>query len=61
MLRQLQIKISKGWKDAVTINMAPITLFFGEQHFQQIQYRIAAAYVKQATSRKIPNFLMWYN
>lgn len=29
MLRQLQIQNFKGWKDTGTINMAPITLFFG--------------------------------
>ncbi|MCD4823393.1 MAG: DUF3696 domain-containing protein [Phycisphaerae bacterium] len=29
MLRQLQIQNFKGWKDTGSINMAPITLFFG--------------------------------
>ena len=29
MLKQLQIQNFKGWKDTGTINMAPITLFFG--------------------------------
>jgi len=29
MLRKLQIQNFKGWKDTGTINMAPITLFFG--------------------------------
>jgi predicted ATPase len=29
MLRRLQIQNFKGWKDTGTINMAPITLFFG--------------------------------
>lgn len=29
MLRQLRIQNFKGWKDTGTIQMAPITLFFG--------------------------------